>query len=99
MYLDWNDKFTAGLYSERLADWGAYLASIKDMASFHASSGRRNYTKSTAVYLEKIDSLDEERTNLLTSYFVIRRYNKQYWAISPDLGIKMSLLGALKGKT
>ena len=87
MYRDWFDKLTAGLNFELLADWGAYVYSIRDMATFHASSRRRNYTRSTAWYLDEIDSLDEDTLSSLTSSFVIRRNSKQYGIISPDLGI------------
>ena len=48
IYHDWFDTFTAGLHSEGLAIWEAYVDSIRDINPFHASSGMRNYTKSTA---------------------------------------------------
>ena len=75
MYLDWFDTFIAGLHSERLGDWERYVKSIKETTSFHAASGRRNYTKCTAWYLQEIDNLDEHTLRLLEASFVIRRKN------------------------
>ena len=64
--------------------FGAYVASMRDMDHFHVSSGRRNYSKSIAWYVEEIESLDEESLSLITSSFVIRWNSKQYGTISPD---------------
>ena len=69
------------------------------MAPFHAASGRRNYTKCTAWYLQEIDNLDEHTLRLLEASFVIRRKNVPYGAVSPGLGIEQSLKGVIKGRT
>ena len=74
------------------------MKSIKEMAPFHAASGRRNYTKCTAWYLKEIDNLDEHTLRLLEASFVIRRKNVPYGAVSPDLGIEQSLMGVIKGR-
>ena len=69
------------------------------MAPFYAASGRRNYAKCTAWYLQEIDNLDEHTLRLLEASFVIRRKNVPYGAVSPGLGIEQSLMGVIKGRT
>ena len=84
--------------AQRVGDFPLYLKTLKDMLPFFASSGHWNYTRCVYLYIQDMTDLQEKNKTLfdqlMSGHFVIRR-SERYWAgLSPDLVIEHTGLDA-----
>lgn len=86
--------------ADRLGNWNLHLQSIKNALPVFAAAGHYNYTKSAYLYLQSMNSLSETNPEVFHIFssgnFVIRRSEKQWAGLSPDLVIEQVLMRALK---
>ena len=76
--------------AERTGNWRLHLQCVHDMLPYFAASGHRLYAKSAYVYLQMMTALPETHPD------VVRRSNR-YWAgLSPDLIIEQVLMRSVK---
>ena len=83
------------LKAERTGNWQLHLRTRQEMLPYFAAAGHNLYTKSVHVYLQQMLQLEEHHPDVFASftsgYHVIRRSDR-YWAgLSPDLVIEQVL--------
>ena len=81
-----------------LGDGIEYHASVKLMLLYLAGTGHRPYSKNIAGLLDEIENLDDETLQTFKDgYFVVRRTDRPFAAVSLDLDIEQRLMAPLKG--
>ena len=100
VYLDMVDILHMNLTAERTGNWELYLHSCRCMLPYFAATGHNNYTKSLYWFLQEMQELKPTvLQQFKDGFFVVRRTN-QYWsAVSPDLCIEQTLMASLKGSS
>ena len=100
MYMEMMDITRNFIRSERTGDWQLHLHTMQEMLPFMAASGHNLYTKSLYIYLQKMSRLSETHPQVhklfLNGFQVIRRSNRFWAGLSPDLIIKQVLMRSLK---
>lgn len=99
-YLDMIKILKQFIKAERTGDWNLHLASVRQMLPYFAASGHNLYAKSAYLYLQKMDELQNTHPEVYNSFqnglHVIRRSDR-YWAgLSPDLVIEQVLMRSVK---
>lgn len=86
--------------AERLGNWDLHLQSLYEMLPFSAASGHRLYLKSVHIYLQKMAKLPEQHPEVhqhfIEGLHVIRRSDRCWSGLSPDLVIEQCLMRSLK---
>ena len=89
------------LVSARTGDCTLYLRSLQQMLPYLAASGHNNYVKSITLFLEKMSKLSTTHpfvsAKFQEGFFVVRRSEKFWAGIFPDLCIEQALMGGAKG--
>ena len=95
-YMDMITILRNFITAERLGDWILYLETLKQMLPYLAASGHNLYTKSVVVFLNDMQDLPlkhpEVYQQFLDGMHVVRRSNRQWAEISPDLAIEQGLV-------
>ena len=88
--------------TDRLGDWRLHIGSVSNRLPIFAAAGHHNYTKSAYFYVQSMLGLKENNPevykNISEGYFVIRRSDKTWAGLFPDLMIEQVLMRALKTK-
>ena len=100
MYMKLIDIVRNFLRSERTGDWKLHLATLQNMLPYFAASGHNLYTKSVYLYHQKMWKLEDSNPDIYSKFMdglhVVRRSDR-YWAgLSPDLVIEQVLMRSLK---
>ena len=86
--------------AERTGNWSLHLQVIQDMLPYLAASGHNLYTKCARVYLQQMLNLRNEHPNVQhhfeQGFHVIRRSDRLWAGLSPDLVIEQVLMRSLK---
>ena len=99
-YLEMVDILLSHIKAERTGNWDLHMLSSQKMLPYLAAAGRNNYTKSLYLYLQGMDNLEESHPDVYEHFkqgnHVIRRSDR-YWAgLSPDLVIEQALMRSIK---
>ena len=54
--------------AERIGDWNSHLQAVHKMLPYFAAVGHNLYTKSTYIYLQKLQQLSESHPDIYTSF-------------------------------
>ncbi len=88
------------LKAERTGNWLLHIQAQHDMLPYLAAAGHNLYTKSLHVYLQNIDSLREQHPEVFSHFcqglHVVRRTNRFWAGLSPDLVIEQVLMRSMK---
>ena len=88
------------LVRDFIDDWLLHIDSVSNSLPIFAAAGHHNYTKSTYLYLQSMLALKENNPevykNFSEGYFVVRRSDRTWAGLSPDLVIEQVLMRALK---
>ena len=86
--------------AERTGNWKLHLKAVHDMLPYLAASGHNNYTKSLYLYLKDMDRLEqvhpEVYQHFLNGLHVVRRTDRFWAGLSPDLIIEQVLMRSIK---
>ena len=86
--------------AERLGDWNMHLTTSTEMLPYLAAAGHNLYTKSLVVYLDEMKRLQDTHPNVYQHFIegkhVIRRSDREWAGLSPDLVIEQELMRSLK---
>jgi len=100
MYMKLIDIVREFLRSESTGDWLLNLQAMRDMLPYLAASGHNLYTKSLYIYLQKMNKLQETNSELYNKFMqglnVVRRSDRFWAGLSPDLVIEQVLMRSLK---
>ena len=87
--------------ADRLSDWRLHIDSVSNSLPIFAAAGHHKFTKSAYLYLQSMLALKENNPEVYKNFsgacFVIRRSDRTWAGLSPDLVIKKVLMRALKG--
>ena len=99
-YMQMVDLLRKFIKAERVGDWDLHLQSLYEMLPFFAASGHRFYLKSVHIYLQKMANLPEQHPEIHRHFkeglHVIRRSDRCWSGLSPDLVIEQCLMRSLK---
>ena len=100
VYMEMVNLLRQFLKAERTGNWQLHLRTLQEMLPYFAAAGHNLYTKSVHVYLQQMLQLEEHHPDVFASftsgYHVIRRSDR-YWAgLSPDLVIEQVLMRSMK---
>lgn len=94
------EQFGLILCIPRIGSWDLHLQSLYDMLPFFAASGHRLYLKSVHIYLQKMAKLPEQHPEVHQHFqeglHAIRRSDRCWSGLSPDLVIEQCLMRSLK---
>lgn len=100
MYMTMVDIARDFLRSERTGDWLLHLSTMQEMLPFMAAAGHNLYTKSLRIYLQMMEKLQETHQSVydmfMQGHHVIRRSDRFWAGLSPDLCIEQCLMRSLK---
>jgi hypothetical protein len=100
MYMKCIDIVRDFLRSERTGDWTLHLQILQDMLPYFAASGHNLYTKSVHLYLQKMAKLEDSNpvvySKFMDGFHVVRRSDRFWAGLSPDLVIEQVLMRSLK---
>ena len=95
-YMDMLDILRRYISAERTGNWALHLQTLQDMLPYLAASGHNLYTKSARVYLQQMCNLKTEHPEVQQrfeeGFHVIRRSNRMWAGLSPDLIIEQVLM-------
>jgi len=99
-YLEIIDIYRQFVFAERTGNWELSLQSLHEMLPYFAAAGHNLYLKSVYHYLETMKKLPESHPNVCQAFQnglqVVRRSDR-YWAgLSPDLVIEQVLMRSAK---
>ena len=99
-YMDMVDILRKYIRAERTGNWELHLQAVSEMLPYLAASGHNNYTKSAWVYLQRMDTLENDCPDVYRLFkeglHVVRRSDR-YWAgLSSDLIIEQVLMRRMK---
>ena len=99
-YMNMVDLLKKYLKAERTGNWLMHLQCIHDMIPIFAASGHNNYAKCSWLYYQKMTQLQEEHlevyNHFIQGHHVIRRSDRFWAGLSPDLVIEQVLMRSLK---
>ena len=90
--------------AERCGNWKLHIHSVQEMIPFFFASGHLHYAKSSLLYLQNMETLEERLSateyERFTSngFFTIRRSAKFWGGIWTDLTIEQTLMRKLKAR-
>lgn len=88
------------LTAERTGNWKLHLKILMKMIPYFASAGHNNYLKSTYLYLQNMNKLEDDKPDVydkfLSGYHVIRRSDTFWGGLSCDLVIEQDLMRTMK---
>lgn len=99
-YMAMVDTVKQLLKAQRTGNFLLYLETLKEMLPFYAAAGHLHYTKSVYLYIQ--DMLQLKETNrevfdqLVSGLFVVRRSDRFWAGLPPDLIIEQVLMRSLK---
>ena len=99
-FMDLVDHIRMSLRAQRTGDFQLYKKSLQNRQPYFPAAGRNNYAKSIPIFLQ--DLIDIECTNpeaykmFMDGFFFVRRSDRYWSALSPDLIIEQVLMAALK---
>lgn len=88
--------------AERLGNWNLNLSCIQQMLPIFHAAGHFNYCKGAQIYLQDMSNLQNimDPTEFLTftenGLFTVRRTDKAWSGIWPDMTIEQTLMRGLK---
>lgn len=88
--------------AERLGNWNLHLSCIQQMLPIFHAAGHFNYSKGAQIYLQDMSNLGNlmDPTEFITftekGLFTVRRTNKSWSGIWPDMTIEQTLMRILK---
>ena len=99
-YLDMIQILKTFIKAERTGEWELSLKALQQMLPYFAAAGHNLYLKSVYVYLQSMHQLKDSNPRVYeafkTGHHVIRRSDR-YWAgLSPDLVIEQVLMRSVK---
>lgn len=87
--------------AERLGIWHLHLQSLKEMLPFFAAAGHNAYAKSAYLYFQDMVELSKSAPNIYEQFcnglHVVRRSNRLWAGLSPDLVIEQVYMKGIKG--
>ena len=99
-FMDLVDHIRTSIQAQRSGDFQLYKKSLQNRLPYFPATGRYNYAKSVMIFLQ--DLVELEHTNpgaynmFINGYFFVRRSDR-YWAgLPPDLVIEQTLMASLK---
>ena len=99
-YMEMVNIMRVFIRSERTGDWSLHLRTLQDMLPYLAASGHNLYTKSLYVYLKQTIRLENTHPDVHMQFthgmHVIRRSDRFWARLSPDIVIEQVLLRSLK---
>ena len=99
-YLDMVSILQMFIKAERMANWKLHLQTVQDMLPYFAASDHSLYAKSAYVYLEIMLRLSETHPDahrkFMEGYHVVRRSDRFWAGLSPDLIIEQVLMRSIK---
>jgi len=103
-YIYYVDVCKAFILAERTGNWHLHLQAVHDMLNLLAATGHTHYSKSARLYLQLMCSLPDDHPWLydafITHGFNSVRRSDRYWAgLSPDLVIEQTLMKTIKGRS
>ena len=99
-FTDLVDNYKTGFRAQRTVTAKLYLKSLLKKQPFSPASGHNNYGKSVPIFMD--DTLSLEDTNIDAwncfndGFFFVRRSDKYWAALPPDLVIEQVLMASLK---
>ena len=99
-FMDLVDHIRTSLRAQRTGDFQLYKKSLQNRQPYFPAAGRNNYAKSVPIFLK--DLIDIEHTNpeaykmFVDGFFFVRRSDRYWAALPPDLVIEQALMAALK---
>lgn len=100
MYMNMLDTIRKFLRSERTGNWDLHLHALSEMLPYLAAAGHYAYTKSVQIYLQKMSNLKTTNEQLYDQFkkglHVVRRSDRFWAGLSPDLVIEQTLMRSLK---
>ena len=91
-YMSMNDLMKKFFHAERLGDWKLHLQCLQEMLPYFAACGHNNYAKSVWLYLQQMSTLEKNNPTVyhdfINGYHVIRRSERVWSGLSPDLVIE-----------
>jgi len=102
LYIDLVDVLRKFLTGERSGNWLLHLDALRDMLPLFSVTGHANYARSARIYLQQMQLLPQTHPWLHDEFMqgnhVIRR-SQRFWAgLSPDLCIEQTLMRAGKSQ-
>ena len=99
-YLRMVNILQAFIKAEWTGNWQMHLKAMYDMLPYIAAAGHNNYTRSVYLYLQNMEGLQEQHPEVYQHFqnglHVVRRSDR-YWAgLSPDLVIEQVLMRSIK---
>ena len=98
--MDLVDNYKTGFRAQRTGNAKLYLKSLLKKQPFFPTSGHNNYGKSVPIFIEDTLSLENTNTDAWKGFnegfFFVRRSNKYWAALPPDLVIEQVLMASLK---
>lgn len=88
--------------AERTGNWALHLQSVRKMLPYLHAAAHLHYAKSARLYLQEMESLhlrmeqNEFQAMTCNGYFTIRRSDKFWCGVSPDLAIEQDLMRIMK---
>ncbi|XP_069109699.1 uncharacterized protein [Argopecten irradians] len=86
--------------AERTGQWLLHLKTVHDMLHYFAAAGHNLYTKSSYLYLQKMQELEQEHPEVFHAFVsgnhVLRRSDRFWAGLSTDLVIEQALMRSIK---
>ena len=99
-YLKMIDILRTFITAERTGNWDLGLKSLRDMLPFFAAAGHNLYLRSVYLYLQCMQNLHVSNPEVYASFkhgqHVIRRTDRFWAGLSPDLVIEQVLMRSVK---
>ena len=102
-YMDYVAIYRLYIRAARTGDWNLHLSSTSKMLNLFAATGHIHYAKSARLYLQMMTELPKTHPWLHERFsedglFVVRRSDRFWAGIWPDLSIEQIMMRALKSR-
>lgn len=102
-YIDYVEICRVFIRAARTGDWSLHLYSISKMLNLFAATGHIHYTKSARIYLQLMLNLETTHPWLYRRFaveglFIVRRSDRFWAGLWPDLTIEQVLMRSLKSR-
>ena len=99
-FMDLCDHLRTSLRAQRTGNFQLYKKSLQNRQPYFPATGRNNYAKSIMIFLQDLVELEHTNPNVyemfLKGYFFVRRSDRYWAALPPDLVIEQVLMASLK---
>ena len=99
-FMDLVDNVKASHRAQRTGDFKMYFKSLQNKQPYFPASGHNNYGKSVPIFIQDMLSLENTNPEAWKCYndgfFFVRRSDRFWAALSPDLVIEQVLMALLK---